>query len=77
MSNDGERRDMSRFVPVIVALVAVLILITTDFGRSNTVIYDCRDAHWHPDYPIEVKNECKRIMKEHYEKERAGKIIRT
>ncbi len=60
---------MTRFIPIIVAILAVVILITTDFGHSRTVIYDCRDAHWHPDYPVEVKNQCREIMKEHYEKE--------
>ncbi len=68
---------MTRFIPFIVALAAIVILLTTDFGKSGTVIYDCREAHWHPDYPIEVKNECKRIMKEHYEKEQERKLIRT
>jgi len=69
VSTTSERGSMTRFIPIIVAILAVLILVTTDFGRSGTVVYDCRDAHWHPDYPIEVKKQCREIMKEHYEKE--------
>lgn len=61
---------MTKFIPLIVALIAIIILFTTDFGRTQGVIYDCRDAHWHPDYPIEVKKQCKEIMKQYYEKQR-------
>ena len=47
---------------------AILILVFTDFGRNRTVTYDCRDAHWHPDVPIEVKQECRKIMREEQER---------
>jgi hypothetical protein len=62
------------------AIVAVFILIFTDFGKSQTVVYDCRDAHWHPDVPVEVKRECSRMMYEEWKKqreeERQSKMIR-
>jgi hypothetical protein len=32
-------------------------LINSDFGESGRY-YDCREAHWHPDYPIGVKEQC-------------------
>ena len=42
---------------MLAAFVLVLILINTDFGDSGRY-YDCRDAHWHPDIPVEVKQRC-------------------
>jgi hypothetical protein len=58
------------------AVVAVFILIFTNFGKSQTVVYDCRDAHWHPDIPVEVKQECGRKMYEEWkrQKEQQGKV---
>lgn len=68
---------MTRFIPFLVAILAAVIFIVSDYGQTE-VIYDCREAHWHPDIPVEVKNQCRRIMKEYYEKEREErKIIRT
>jgi hypothetical protein len=46
------------------AVVAVSILISTNFGTGRTIVYDCREAHWHPDYPIEVKKQCQELMKQ-------------
>ena len=62
------------------AIVAIFILIFTNFGKSKTVVYDCRDAHWHPDVPIEVKKECGRMIYEEWkrrkEEEQQGKFIK-
>ena len=62
------------------AIVAIFILIFTNFGKSKTVVYDCRDAHWHPDIPIEVKKECGRMIYEEWkrrkEEEQQGKFIK-
>lgn len=53
----------------IALIFSVLILVLSDFGQNRTVIYDCRDAHWHPDIPIEVKRECSRLMYEEWKRE--------
>ncbi len=45
------------FLIIFTAFIAVLILINSDFGESGRY-YDCREAHWHPDYPIGVKEQC-------------------
>ena len=62
------------------AIVAIFILIFTNFGKSKTVVYDCRDAHWHPDIPIEVKKECGRMIYEEWkrrkEEEQQDKFIK-
>jgi len=58
---------MKNIFLVVVLFGIVLILITYDFGPSGKV-YDCRDAHWHPDVPVEVKRECAELLKEDWNK---------
>lgn len=52
---------------IVLILVAVLFLVFSDFGNTDRIVrYDCRDAHWHPDIPIEVKQACQRLFYEHW-----------
>jgi hypothetical protein len=44
------------FLIIFTAFIAVLILINSDSESGR--YYDCREAHWHPDYPIGVKEQC-------------------
>ena len=44
----------------ILLLVCVVILANANWS-NRTVIYDCSLAEISPDYPPEVKNECRRL----------------
>lgn len=33
--------------------------------KPKRVVYDCSIAEWHPDYPKEVKEECRKIRARH------------
>lgn len=71
---------IKRTALIVFVLVAALILIFTDFGDSKRVVrYDCRDAHWHPDVPVDVKRECQKLMYEFWqqkqEEQRLKKMI--
>lgn len=58
-------------------MILVSILLITDFGNSRSVIvYDCRMAEWHPDIPIEVKEECRRMLSDELEKQRQQELQR-
>ena len=57
------------WIIALIIIAVIIILAFTDFGKSRTIMYDCRDAHWHPDYPIDVKEECRKLMHEYYQKE--------
>jgi hypothetical protein len=46
-------------------LIAILILANADWS-DRTVIYDCSLSEISPDYPPEVKNECRRLRQEQY-----------
>jgi hypothetical protein len=48
-----------------------LIAIVAVFGDfyPEGKVYDCTLAEISPDYPVEVKNECRRLLKEYNDKE--------
>lgn len=50
-------------------ICSILILVFTDFGQGQTVIYDCRLSEISPDYPREVKEECRRLRYEQWKQE--------
>ena len=45
-----------------------VLVVIVDFAPQGKV-YDCTLAEISPDYPIEVKNECRRLLKEYRDKE--------
>lgn len=53
---------------VAAVLLAVTILISTNFGAGRTIIYDCRLAEFHPDFPQDVREQCRKLLKEQTKK---------
>jgi hypothetical protein len=49
----------------ILLLVCIVILANADWN-NRTVVYDCSIAEISPDYPQEVKNECRRLRIEEF-----------
>lgn len=67
---DWVQEHTDQIIVTAVSVVCVVVLIFTDFARGDrVVVYDCRDAHWHPDIPIEVKKACSEMFKERYQNE--------
>lgn len=64
---------LERTVILILVAVSIGILVFTEFGANRSVYYDCRDAHWHPDVPIEVKRECSKLMYEQWKEKNERK----
>jgi hypothetical protein len=50
----------------------VILLYNTDMPSYK--VYDCGMAEWHPDIPLEVKEECRKRRYEQYKKENANTI---
>jgi len=60
----------TRLLILILLLTCVVILIFSNFAQNHsTVVYDCRLSEISPDYPIEVKEECRRLRLEMWLKE--------
>ena len=75
MQDNDQRKNLNFniWTAIIFAGLAVSVLVFTDFGKGTTVVYDCRDAHWHPDIPIDVKKECSRLMYEEWKRQQNEK----
>jgi len=57
-----------KFLFVIMILFAAFILTFAEFKKPVRV-YDCGMAEWHPDIPIDVRDECRRLRYEQWKKE--------
>jgi hypothetical protein len=67
---------MKQNITVLVVMVAaLLILVFTDWGPQGRV-YDCGMAEWHPDIPTEVKEECRRMRLENFQRQNQQLIER-
>lgn len=61
---------IGKIVIIVVTFLAVIVLVLTDFGNiTREHVYDCNMAEWHPDIPPEVKNECRRLRYEQWQRE--------
>jgi hypothetical protein len=52
---------VGKIVIVALVLVAIILFFISTYNDSNVRVYDCGMAEWHPDIPIEVKEECRKI----------------
>lgn len=63
-----------KIIITIAILGCVAILLFSNFGnQERIVVYDCRDAHWHPDVPIRIKQACLELYRQERQKEQAAK----
>jgi hypothetical protein len=61
--------DFGKIIAGAVLALAVLILVFTDYGNNGRV-YDCSLAEWHPDIPIKIKEECRKMRLEEHRRTR-------
>lgn len=62
-------RMKDKIIIVLILLVALFVLSNADWS-NRTVVYDCSLVEIRPDYPQEVKNECRRLrIEEFYERQ--------
>jgi len=48
------------FMAVLLALIVYLAMF---YGREESKVYQCSLAEISPDYPIEVKNMCRKLVR--------------
>jgi preprotein translocase subunit SecY len=65
MDNDNEIMAIFFFVSLIGATIFTILLVsyTTKQQTKLTVQYDCRLAEISVDYPQQVKEQCRRLLK--------------
>jgi hypothetical protein len=65
MSNTSKREIIEISLVIFASIIAFLIMFFV-FPKQNGKTYDCRMAEISPDFPPEVRNECRKL--------RAGKV---
>lgn len=66
MSDNDQRQDMREKIIIVVAVIfCMFILMSTDFSNRR-VVYDCRISEISPDFPPEVREECRQLQREQY-----------
>lgn len=50
------------FMAVLIALIVYLAMF---YGREESKVYQCSLAEISPDYPVDVKNMCRKLMRKY------------
>jgi hypothetical protein len=61
---------------VIFVLAIITLFLFVNFEPSGRV-YDCGMAEWHPDIPIVVKEECRKLRLEEYQRKKYESMHKT
>lgn len=65
ITNKRQHHMKNKLTIAVIFLIAIVILANADWN-NHTVVYDCSLAEISPDYPQEVKNECRRLRMEEF-----------
>jgi len=57
---------VGKIIIAVAVIICVIFLVSLDQPKGK--IYDCGMAEWHPDIPIAVKEECRRIRYEEWKR---------
>lgn len=60
---------LKNLIIILLSLICICILLFSDFGNQGKV-YDCNLAEWHPDIPVQVREECRRLRLEYQQQEK-------
>ncbi len=58
---------MKNIILVVLLFFAVFVLIVFDAPSGR--VYDCGMAEWHPDIPKDVKEECRKMHKQEWDRQ--------
>lgn len=54
--------DILGLIVVTICAIILVVYITYNYGhQSHGIMYDCRLAEISPDFPPEVRNECRKL----------------
>ena len=65
MSNTSFRENLDFYSVLIIGIVAITFAIYWNYTHPRIVVkYDCSISEIHPDYPIAVKEACRKLRAE-------------
>ena len=60
MQNIVERQNMIKYFIGFVVACVLWAFVLSQVDMPEYRVYDCGMAEWHPDIPVEVKEECRK-----------------
>ncbi len=71
MQNIDQRSDLKQRVGlVLLILFVIFVMAWSDFGSQDRVrVYNCDMSEINPDFPIEVKEECRKLRLEEWRRQ--------
>ncbi len=75
MQNIDQRSDLKQRVGlVLLILFVIFVMAWSDFGSQDRVrVYNCDMSEINPDFPIEVKEECRKLRLEEWRRQNENK----
>lgn len=67
MQDTTKRTYLEIAFAVIVVIGSILFIVLTPSPKGK--VYDCSLSEISPDYPVEVRNECRKIRAENFSKD--------
>lgn len=67
MSDNGKPSTL-RLITVGIFLIGVLVFLFTT-PKPKAVVYDCSLAEISPDYPLEVKEQCRQLRAKNFQED--------
>jgi hypothetical protein len=64
MQNTPKREIVEIVVAAIVVLIAIPIIFLSLPKKGDVIVYNCTISEISPDYPIEVKEQCRKLRAE-------------
>jgi hypothetical protein len=61
MQNISKRESLERLAIAVAFLIALLLVVLYMPRKGDIVVYDCRISEISPDFPIEVRNQCRSL----------------
>lgn len=66
---------LDRLILIVAILATIFILIFMETNNHGVRVYDCSISEISPDYPVEVKQECRRLRLEEYQNQKSKGLI--
>lgn len=67
--SDTSKRENIEIALVIIGSIIALVIVVFAFPKHEVKVYDCGMAEWHPDIPNEVKEQCRKLRAENFNKD--------
>lgn len=65
MPNLIKRETVENIIIAIAFIIAVIVAVMWLPKKGDVIVYDCSMAEFHPDYPPQVKEECRKLRSKH------------